>query len=56
MRESYPGISIPRQDDRGAPVQSQPDSNILVRNYKGPAESEGEGGHFHFAACLPFAS
>ena len=27
----------------------------FIRNYKGSAESEGEGGHFHFAACLPFA-
>ena len=22
---------------------------------KGPPDSEGRGGHFHFAACLPFA-
>ena len=27
----------------------------LIGNYNGRAESdEGEGGHFHFAACLPF--
>ena len=30
-------------------------NNCYIGNYKGRAESDGEGGHFHFAACLPFA-
>ena len=30
-------------------------SETFIGNDNGRAESEGEGGQFHFAACLPFA-
>ena len=49
------GCTAPFQADDGCVVGIEDcKASLAIRNYKGSAESDGEGVQFHFAACLPF--